>query len=161
MVGNTAVVALATVPLKDPSKYTIIGTRVTNLDAPDIVTGKPLYGIDVKVPGMRYAVFAKCPVFGGKVVSANLDEIRAMLGADGPLGPLRQIYAQAGHEGPVKIRVGSEFLAWLRDPVRAGVQMTSCWPSSASCQSLPQGAIRVMPNGRPSGLMLLGTDSAA
>jgi predicted dehydrogenase len=48
------------------------------------------------------------------------DDVRAMLGADGPLGPLRQIYAQAGHEGPVKIRVGPEFLAWLRDPARAG-----------------------------------------
>jgi predicted dehydrogenase len=48
------------------------------------------------------------------------DEVRQMLGADGPLGPLRQIYAQAGHEGPVKIKVGPEFLAWLRDPVRGG-----------------------------------------
>jgi predicted dehydrogenase len=47
-------------------------------------------------------------------------EIREMLGTTGPLGPIRQIYAQAGHEGPVKIRVGPEFLAWLRDPVRAG-----------------------------------------
>lgn len=48
------------------------------------------------------------------------EEVRQMLGADGPLGPIRQIYAQAGHEGPVKIRVGPEFLAWLRDPVRGG-----------------------------------------
>jgi predicted dehydrogenase len=48
------------------------------------------------------------------------EEIQKMLGADGPLGPLRQIYAQAGHEGPVKIRVGPEFLDWLRDPVRGG-----------------------------------------
>lgn len=48
------------------------------------------------------------------------EEIRQMLGNDGPLGPLRQIYAQAGHEGPVKIKVGPEFLAWLRDPVRGG-----------------------------------------
>jgi predicted dehydrogenase len=47
-------------------------------------------------------------------------EVRQMLGTDGPLGPLRQLYVQAGHEGPVKIRVGPEFLAWLRDPVRAG-----------------------------------------
>ncbi len=48
------------------------------------------------------------------------EEIRQMLGNDGPLGPIRQIYAQAGHEGPVKIKVGPEFLAWLRDPVRGG-----------------------------------------
>jgi predicted dehydrogenase len=48
------------------------------------------------------------------------EEIRQMLGPGSPLGPLRQIYAQAGHEGPVKIRVGPEFLAWLRDPVRGG-----------------------------------------
>lgn len=48
------------------------------------------------------------------------EDIRALLGADGPLGPVRQIYAQAGHEGPVKTRVGPEFLAWLRDPVRGG-----------------------------------------
>jgi predicted dehydrogenase len=50
----------------------------------------------------------------------SFEEVRQMLGADGPLGPLRQIYAQAGHEGPVKIKVGSEFLGWLRDPVRSG-----------------------------------------
>lgn len=47
-------------------------------------------------------------------------DIRGMLHAGGPLGPIRQIYAQAGHEGPVKIHVGPEFLDWLRDPARAG-----------------------------------------
>ena len=46
-------------------------------------------------------------------------EVRAMI-HDGALGPVRQIYAQAGHEGPVKIRVGPEFLSWLRDPRRGG-----------------------------------------
>lgn len=48
------------------------------------------------------------------------EEIQKLLGADGPLGPVRQIFAHAGHEGPVKIRVGPEFLDWLRDPVRGG-----------------------------------------
>ena len=50
----------------------------------------------------------------------SFEEVRQLLGTDGPLGPVRQIFAHAGHEGPVKIRVGPEFLAWLRDPVRAG-----------------------------------------
>ena len=47
---------------------------------PNIVTGKPIFGIDVDVPGMLYAVFEKCGVFGGKVVSSNIEEIKKLPG---------------------------------------------------------------------------------
>ncbi|MES2692819.1 MAG: Gfo/Idh/MocA family oxidoreductase [Verrucomicrobiota bacterium] len=50
----------------------------------------------------------------------TFEEVRQLLGNSGPLGPLRQIYAHAGHEGPVAIKSPPEFLSWLRDPVRAG-----------------------------------------
>ena len=71
---------LETVKLKDPAQFNIIGQPIPGVDNHAIVTGQPLYGIDVEVPGMLYAAFVKCPVFGGKVKSANLDAIRALPG---------------------------------------------------------------------------------
>jgi isoquinoline 1-oxidoreductase beta subunit len=66
--------------LKDPKDYKIIGTTTNDVENKDIVTGKPIFGIDVTVPGMLYAVFQKTPVFGGKALSANLDTIKALKG---------------------------------------------------------------------------------
>ncbi|HTL04192.1 MAG TPA: molybdopterin cofactor-binding domain-containing protein [Gemmatimonadales bacterium] len=71
---------LAKVPLKDPKDFKIIGQRVKGVDNHKIVTGTPLYGIDVSVPNMLYATYVKCPVFGGTVQSANLDEVKALWG---------------------------------------------------------------------------------
>ena len=72
--------ALTTLKMKDPADYKIIGTAQTQREMPSIVTGKPIFGIDVQVPNMAYAVFEKCGVFGGKVKSANLDEIKKLPG---------------------------------------------------------------------------------
>jgi isoquinoline 1-oxidoreductase beta subunit len=66
--------------LKDRKDYRLLGTRVTGVDNYQLVTGQPLFGIDQVVPGMQYAVFEKCPATGGKVRSANLDEIRKLPG---------------------------------------------------------------------------------
>ena len=72
--------ALNTLKLKDPSDYKIIGITQPQRELHNIVTGQPIFGIDVTRPGMLYAVFEKCGVFGGKVASANLDEIKKMPG---------------------------------------------------------------------------------
>ena len=71
---------LETLKFKEESSYSIIGRPTLGVDVPDIVRGKPIFGIDFEIPGMLYAVYEKCPVFGGKVVSANLDEVKKLPG---------------------------------------------------------------------------------
>ena len=71
---------LKTLKLKDPADFKIIGVSQTQRELPNILTGKPIFGIDVVVPGMLYAVFEKCGVFGGKVVSSNIDDIQKLPG---------------------------------------------------------------------------------
>jgi len=68
------------VKLKDPKDYKIVGHSIFGIDSPKVITGEPLFGIDTVVPGMLHAVFQKCPVYGGKVASANLDAVRKLPG---------------------------------------------------------------------------------
>jgi len=71
---------LTTVKLKDPKDYRIIGTKQKGLDTAAITMGKPVFSIDFTLPNMLYAVYEKGPVFGAKVATANVDDIKKLPG---------------------------------------------------------------------------------
>ena len=70
----------AEVKLKDPKDWKLVGKGVKRLDTADKTTGKTIYGIDVKLPGMLNAAIKACPVFGGKLKSFDEAKITGMKG---------------------------------------------------------------------------------
>jgi isoquinoline 1-oxidoreductase subunit beta len=68
------------VPLKQAKDYQIVGKSVPRLDTPSKVDGTAAFGIDFRVPGMKYAVLARCPVIGGKVASFDDKESKKISG---------------------------------------------------------------------------------
>jgi len=65
---------------KNPKDFKIIGKPIKGVDNAAIVAGKPSFSIDEEPAGTLFAVFEKCPVFGGTAMSANLDEVKAQPG---------------------------------------------------------------------------------
>lgn len=85
--GSLAAVAATLTPpapeqvkLKDPSEFTLIGTSQINVDMEDILTGKPIFGMDQKVPGMLYSTALRPPAFGQKLKSFDDKAARAVNG---------------------------------------------------------------------------------
>jgi isoquinoline 1-oxidoreductase subunit beta len=89
---------------KPASAFTLLGTRVPGVDNPQIVTGRPLYGIDVRLPNMKFAAIAKCPVFGGRV--ARVDDAAAL-----KVPGVRQVVRIAGHDNPTFLLPGVAVVA--------------------------------------------------
>lgn len=67
-------------PLKQAKDYKLVGTRVARLDTPAKVQGAAGYGIDFRLPNMRYAMLSRCAVCGGKVASFDDKETKKIAG---------------------------------------------------------------------------------
>jgi isoquinoline 1-oxidoreductase beta subunit len=66
--------------IKDASQFKIVGKGLGHWDAPQIVSGKAIYGLDVRVPGMLFAVIARCPVFAGTLAGYDDGAAKAVPG---------------------------------------------------------------------------------
>jgi isoquinoline 1-oxidoreductase beta subunit len=71
-----------TLRLKDPKQFRYIGKPLGPVDAFDMTTGRARYGIDATLPGMRFAVIARPPVYGGKVASFDATEAMKIPGVE-------------------------------------------------------------------------------
>jgi isoquinoline 1-oxidoreductase subunit beta len=120
--------ALADVKLKDPKDFTIIGKFTRGIDNRKIVTGAPLFGIDVTVPGMLHAVFEKAPVFGAKVATANVDQVKALPG-------VKQVFIVEGTANLAGLMPGVAILAdtwWHARSARRRLRVT--WAEHPTAQ---------------------------
>jgi len=124
---------LKSVKLKDPKDFKIIGHSKRSVDNPLIVTGRPLFGIDITHPGMLYAVFQKCSVFGGKLVNANTDEIKK-------LPNVRDAFVVKGGDDPQGLVDGVAIVAdnwWAANKARESLQIT--WDEGATAAQSSAG----------------------
>ena len=117
---------MASVAVKDPKAFRLIGSFQPGVNNRAIVAGKQSYGIDAVVPGILYAAFHKSGVQGAKVKSANLAAIKAM-------GGVKDAFIVAGTEEYEGLASGVAILAdttWHAERARAALKVE--WSDSAA-----------------------------
>ena len=104
------------VALKEPKDFKLIGTPAKRLDTPDKVNGKTVYGIDVKVPGMKVGTLAICPVFGGKLKSVDDSKALAVKDVLQVVRVSDAVAVIAAHMGAAKKGLAALAIEWDEGP---------------------------------------------
>ncbi|MGH6825458.1 molybdopterin cofactor-binding domain-containing protein [Methyloceanibacter sp.] len=106
----------AQVTLKDPKDFKLIGTPAKRLDTPGKVNGTTVYGIDVRLPGMKVATLAQCPVFGGKLASVDDSKALAVKGVRQVVRLPDAVAVVADHMGAAKKGLAALDITWDDGP---------------------------------------------
>ena len=104
------------VRLKSPKEFTLIGKPAKRLDTPAKVNGTAVFGIDAKVPGMKIATVAACPVFGGKLKSVDDSKAMAVNGVSQVVHLDDAVAVIAQHMGAAKKGLAALDIQWDEGP---------------------------------------------
>jgi isoquinoline 1-oxidoreductase beta subunit len=100
------------VALKRPEDFKLIGTPAKRLDTPAKVNGTAVYGIDVRLPGMKFATLAQSPVFGGRVRSVDDAAAKAVKGVRQIVRLDDAVAVVADHMGAAKKGLAALVVEW-------------------------------------------------
>jgi isoquinoline 1-oxidoreductase beta subunit len=118
---------LETLPLKEPGQFTIIGRPRVGIDSARIVEGKPIFGVDTRLPGMLHAVYEVAPAHGGRLVKADIEAAKLSPGVKHVVPIIGNGNADTGLADGVAI-VASNW--WLANQARS--KLTVDWDLSAA-----------------------------
>ena len=138
----------ADVPLKDPKTWTIAGKPTKRLDAPSKTNGRAKFGIDTWVPGLRVAVVARSPVFGGKVKSFDATAAKKIEGVHDVVQISSGIAVVGSGYWPAKQGRDALKIEWDEGPVAA---VSSASISQLFAERAGQPGVVAKHNGDPDG----------
>jgi isoquinoline 1-oxidoreductase beta subunit len=125
--------------LKDPKNFTLIGKPLKRFDTPDKANGKVVYGIDVMLPGMKFAIVAVSPVFGGKVGKVDDRAAKTIPGVQ-KVVVLDDLVAVVGdHTGAAKKGLDALVIRW-DDGANAAISSKDIWQDLRAA-SLKDGVV--------------------
>ncbi|MET4844961.1 isoquinoline 1-oxidoreductase beta subunit [Bradyrhizobium japonicum] len=106
----------ASVKLKEPKDFTLIGTRARRVDSSIKVDGRALYGIDTRLPGMKVAAVAISPVLGGKAKAVDEKAALAVKGVRQVVNIDEAVAVVADHMGAAKKGLEAAAITWDDGP---------------------------------------------
>ena len=138
----------ADVPLKDPKTWTIAGKPTKRLDSPSKTNGRAKFGIDTWVPGLRVAVVARSPVFGGKVKSFDATAAKKIEGVRDVVQISSGIAVVASGYWPARQGRDALKVEWDEGP---GAAVSSAGISSLFAERAAQAGVVARHDGDPDG----------
>ncbi len=127
------------ITLKPAKDFTLIGRSTKRLDAPDKVTGKAKFGIDVQLPDMLIATVAACPIFGGRLGSVDDTAAKAVNGVRQIVRLSDAVAVVADHMGAARKGLAALKIEWQDGP-HAGLSSAEIVQNLATA-SERQGAV--------------------